>query len=231
MKIQGLTQLGTRFPGIAKLTSAVITAALLTGCLGSESPPGGGGLAAGNPDNAAPQISGAPQKVAVMSDAYAFRPSASDDDGDPLTFSIRNKPSWASFDTATGKLDGIPQFGDVGNYDGIEISVSDGIATASLAPFSIAVSQDALGAVTLEWLPPQANTDGSNASDLAGYVIYWGTEPGSYDEQVKIENVGLTAYVVDGLRPATYYFTATAFNAAGIESDFSNEVERSVVIN
>ena len=224
-------KLGTRFPGTTKLTSAVIATALLSGCLGSESPPGGGGLAAGSPDNAAPRISGAPQKVAVMSDAYAFRPSASDGDGDPLTFRIRNKPSWASFDTATGQLDGIPQFGDVGNYDGIEISVSDGTATASLAPFSIAVSQDALGSVTLEWLPPQANTDGSYASDLAGYVIYWGTEPGSYDQEVTIGNVGLTAYVVDGLRPATYYFTATAFNSAGIESDFSNEVERSVVVN
>lgn len=166
-----------------------------------------------------------------MSDAYAFRPGASDDDGDALTFRIRNKPSWASFDTATGQLEGVPQFGDIGSYDGIEISVSDGAATASLAPFSIAVSQDALGSVTLEWLPPQANTDGSTASDLAGYVIYWGTEPDSYDQEVMIDNVGLTAYVVDGLRPATYYFTATAFNTAGIESDFSNEVERSVVIN
>ena len=222
MKIQGPTQLGTRFPGIAKLISAVITAALLTGCLGSESPPGGGGLAAGNPDNAAPQISGAPPRVAVMSDAYAFRPSASDGDGDPLTFSIRNKPSWASFDTATGKLDGIPQFGDVGNYDGIEISVSDGIATASLAPFSIAVSQDALGAVTLEWLPPQANTDGSNASDLAGYVIYWGTEPGSYTRSVSVNNPGLTSYVVENLAPGTYEFVATSYNASGVESAYSN---------
>lgn len=166
-----------------------------------------------------------------MSDAYAFRPAASDDDGDALTFSIRNLPSWASFDAATGRLEGIPQFGDVGTYDGIEISVSDGTATASLEPFSIAVSRDVIGSVTLEWLPPQANTDGSSASDLAGYVIYWGTDPGSYDQQVTIENVGLTAYVVDGLRPATYYFTATAFNTAGIESDYSNEVERSVVFN
>ncbi|HSN52191.1 MAG TPA: putative Ig domain-containing protein [Woeseiaceae bacterium] len=207
-------------------------AAVLTGCLGSEAPPGGGGLAAGTDGgNTAPQISGSPQRVAVMSDSYLFRPSASDADGDALTFSIRNKPAWASFDAATGRLEGVPQFGDTGTYEGIEVSVSDGAATASLPRFSIAVSRDALGAVTLEWLPPQSNTDGSYASDLAGYVIYWGTEPGAYDQQVRIDTVGLTAYVVDSLRPATYYFTATAFNAAGIESDFSNEVMRSVVIN
>jgi hypothetical protein len=226
MKIQGLRKQAT-----AKRISIFITAALLSGCLGSESPPGGGGLAAGAGDNTAPQITGSPQLVAVMSDTYAFMPSATDGDGDALTFSIRNKPSWASFDTLTGQLEGMPQFGDMGTYEGIEISVSDGIATAKLAPFSIAVSLDGVGAVTLEWMPPQSNTDGSYASDLQGYMIYWGTEPGFYDQQVRIDNVGLTAYVVDGLRPATYYFTATAFNAAGIESDYSNEVMRSVVVN
>lgn len=230
MKIQGPSKTGTRLPSNRLTTTILLTAALLTGCLESASPPGGG-LAAGIGDNKAPQISGSPQKVAIMNDAYAFRPSAADDDGDTLTFSIRNKPAWASFDAVTGKLEGIPQFGDVATYEGIEISVSDGATVASLPVFSIAVSLDALGAVTLEWMPPQSNTDGTSASDLAGYVIYWGTDPGAYDQQVRIDNVGLTAYVVDGLRPATYYFTATAFNTAGIESDFSNEVERSVVVN
>jgi hypothetical protein len=166
-----------------------------------------------------------------MSDPYTFTPTASDDDGDSLTFSIRNRPAWANFDAATGHLEGTPQFGDVGAYDDIVISVSDGRATASLPAFSIEVSQDALGSVTLEWTPPQANTDGSYAGDLAGYVIYWGTEPGNYDQQVRVDNVGLTAYVVDSLHPATYYFAATAFNSSGVESDYSNEVARSVVVN
>ena len=166
-----------------------------------------------------------------MSDRYSFAPGSSDADGDPLTFSIRNKPAWAAFDAATGRLEGIPQFGDAGTYDSIVISVSDGQATASLPAFSIEVSQDALGSVTLEWAPPQTNTDGSYAGDLAGYVIYWGTESGNYDQQVRIENVGLTAYVIDNLDPATYYFAATAFNSSGVESGYSNEVERSVVVN
>jgi hypothetical protein len=153
-----------------------------------------------------PEISGNPKPVAIMSDAYAFTPSAFDSDGDALSFSIRNRPLWATFDTATGRLDGIPQFGDVGTYADIVISVSDGNATASLPAFSVVVSQDGLGSVTLEWVPPQSNTD-------------------------RVDNVGLTAYVVDGLKPAGYFFTATAFNSAGVESDYSNEVARVVVIN
>ena len=226
MKIQGLRKQVT-----ATRISILISAALLSGCLETASPPGGGGLAADAGDNTAPQISGKPELVAVMSNTYGFTPSASDGDGDSLTFNIRNKPHWLSFDATTGRLEGIPQFGDLGTYDGIEISVSDGIATSKLAPFSIAVSRDALGAVTLEWMPPQSNTDGSSATDLQGYVIYWGTEPGAYDQQVRIDNVGLTAYVVDGLWPDTYYFTATAFNSSGIESEYSNEVMRPVVVN
>ena len=206
-------------------------AALLGGCLASEEPAGGGGLGVAPVSNTAPQIGGDPQHVAVMSEAYTFAPSSSDDDGDALAFSILNKPTWAAFDAATGRLEGTPQFGDVGTYDNIVISVSDGRAAASLPAFSIAVSRDELGAVTLEWLPPQSNTDGSHAVDLAGYVIYWGTESGNYEQQLRIENVGLTAYVLDSLRPATYYFVATAFNSAGTESEFSNEVVRSVVVN
>jgi hypothetical protein len=216
---------------LRKLAGILVTATLLTGCLESASPAGGGGIAAGQSDNRAPTISGDPQYVAVMSDRYSFAPGSSDADGDPLTFSIRNKPAWAAFDAATGRLEGIPQFGDAGTYDSIVISVSDGQATASLPAFSIEVSQDALGSVTLEWAPPQTNTDGSYAGDLAGYVIYWGTESGNYDQQVRIENVGLTAYVIDNLDPATYYFAATAFNSSGVESGYSNEVERSVVVN
>ena len=48
---------------------------------------------------------------------------------------------------------------------------------------------------------------------------------------MRIDNVGLTAFVVDNLYPATYYFAVTAFNTAGLESDYSNEVERLVVVN
>ena len=216
---------------LRKLAGILGTATLLAGCLESASPAGGGGIAAGQGDNRAPRISGDPQYVAVMSEAYSFLPGSSDADGDPLSFSIRNKPAWAAFDAVTGGLEGTPQFGDVGTYEDIVISASDGRATASLPPFSIAVSRDELSSVTLEWMPPQSNTDGSYADDLAGYVIYWGMEPGNYDEQVRIENAGLTAYVVDGLRPATYFFAATVFNSSGVESGYSNEIERSVVVN
>ena len=115
----------------------LFAAALLTGCLEGIPSPGGGGLGVQASDNSAPQISGNPQYVAVEGDQYVFTPSSSDADGDPLTFTIRNKPAWAEFDAATGQLQGIPQFGDARNYDNIVITASDGRATASLPAMAI----------------------------------------------------------------------------------------------
>ena len=54
--------------------------------------------------NRAPVMSGAPATTVDVGSAYSFRPTASDPDGNALTFSIANKPSWASFNTSTGTL-------------------------------------------------------------------------------------------------------------------------------
>ena len=104
MRTQGPRAHGRRTHGIRQPVSSLLAAVLLTGCLASESPPGGGGLGVPGSANTAPQISGDPQFVAVMSEAYLFTPSASDAEGDALTFTVRNKPAWSAFDAATGRL-------------------------------------------------------------------------------------------------------------------------------
>ena len=55
---------------------------------------------------------------------------SSDPDGDALSFTVENKPSWAEFDLGTGRLWGQPSLGDVGDYERIRITVSDGNASA-----------------------------------------------------------------------------------------------------
>jgi hypothetical protein len=90
-------------------------------------------------NNRSPVIDGTPDGSAMATTSYSFTPVASDPDGDPLTFSIANKPNWASFSPSTGELSGTPTEGQVGNNADIIISVSDGIGSTSLAPFSINV--------------------------------------------------------------------------------------------
>jgi len=86
----------------------------------------------------------------------------------------------------------------------------------------------AVGAVTLSWYPPTQNLDGSPLLDLAGYHIYVGTNSNSYETTIRLDNPGLTTYVIESLSAGTYYFAATAFNAAGVESRFSGEVIASI---
>ncbi|MCF6258004.1 MAG: putative Ig domain-containing protein [Gammaproteobacteria bacterium] len=94
----------------------------------------------GDSSNQPPTISGTPTTTVNEGNFYHFAPMAADSDsGDTLTFSINNKPAWASFDNQTGILSGTPGLSDAGDYDNITISVSDGTATAELAAFMISV--------------------------------------------------------------------------------------------
>ena len=73
----------------------------------------------------------------AVGQAYSFTPTAADPDGQTLAFGIANKPAWATFNAANGRLSGTPTA--AATHSNIVISVSDGAATATLAAFSIAV--------------------------------------------------------------------------------------------
>jgi hypothetical protein len=178
--------------------------------------------------NTAPTISGTPAQNINYGEMYEFLPSASDADGDELTFSVSNKPGWASFDVSTGRLSGRPSQANVGDYSNIVISVSDATSSDSLPAYTLSVVQTALGSVELSWKPPTQNSDGSPLMDLAGYKIYYRRNPGSYDQEISINNPSVTTYIVEQLNPATYYFAATSINSSGVESAYSAEIERMV---
>ncbi len=72
--------------------------------------------------------------------------------------------------------------------------------------------------VKLAWDP---NTE----ADLAGYRVYWGASSRFYTNVPPVSPVSpAPLFTVTGLAPGTWYFAVTAFNAAGQESDYSNEV-------
>ena len=92
-----------------------------------------------NSVNDIPTITGVPSSTVHENSPYSFMPTATDNDDDNLSFSIENQPQWLAFDTATGQLVGVPSNADVGSYTDITLTVSDGIATQSLAPFTLTV--------------------------------------------------------------------------------------------
>lgn len=226
-----MSQSGHRFILWVRVVSASV---LLAGCFESGSSGGsgdtGGGASPPAPTqtNRAPVISGTPPTAVLAGESYSFRPTATDPDGDTLTFSVQNPPAWASFDASTGRLSGRPSEADVGSYSNVRITVSDGRATASLSEFAIAVNQIATGSVTLAWSPPTTNADGTAITNLAGYRIYYGTSSTNLDQVVTLNNAGTTRYVIENLSPATYYFSMTSFNTLSVESARSDTVSRTV---
>lgn len=209
--------------------ATIISGSLLGGCLSKDDADVAESVRSDtSAQNNPPTISGNPRAAATTDSSYSFTPTASDPDGDDLTFSVTNLPSWTRFDTSTGEVSGQPSLADVGVFPNIVISVSDGIYSASLPGYSITVSQTALGSLTLSWTPPTTNTDGTTLTDLSGYRIYYGNSQGNYPNQISIDTPGIASYVVENLVPDTYYFVATSLNSLGVESSYSNVAIKTV---
>jgi hypothetical protein len=79
--------------------------------------------------------------------------------------------------------------------------------------FSLVVAQ--AGQVTLAW--------NASSGPVAGYFVYYGIASGNY---FSVEDVGnSTTYTIANLtNSATYYFAVRAYDSAGNQSGFSNEV-------
>ena len=180
-------------------------------------------VAASNP----PVITGSPVVSAQAGQPYSFRPDATDPDGNPLNFLIQNKPDWATFEPSTGTLYGTPADANVGNYNSVLISVSDGTATSSLPAFTITVALPVTRTATLNWTPPTQNMDGSPITNLAGYKVMYGSSPGQYSQSLSVPVPTMTSVAIEALEAGrTWYFTVKAVNTSRVESDFSNEVSK-----
>lgn len=179
--------------------------------------------------NSLPSISGAPATSVTVGQAYSFIPRASDPDGQSLTFSIVNRPSWAQFDTSTGRLSGTPTAANVGSTSGIVISVTDTKDTVSLPAFSLAVVNPVpQGSATLSWSPPTSNVDGTPVTNLAGYRVKYGQLASNLSETLSVPSPGITSVVIENLSAGTWYFAVSAYTTANIESDLSNLAQKAL---
>jgi len=190
-----------------------------------------GGSGTTDPVNTAPVIGGTPADSVMVNDSYVFKPTATDADGDALTFSITNKPAWASFSKTSGRLSGTPAAGDAGTYGIIVISATDGIDTVSLPAFSIRVDAAPAaqaGSFTLNWAAPATRTDGTPLSlaDIDGYRIYYGDSAGSYPNSVNIADGTAQTATVTGVPAGTHYVVMTTYDVGGRESGYSPEISK-----
>jgi sugar lactone lactonase YvrE len=188
--------------------------------VGSKTIYAGGNPAFANPDSHLykgtiyPTVSGTPAAVITAGNAYSFVPTADD----VTRFSISGAPSWASFNSSTGALTGTPAASDVGSYQGIVISATDGDETASLPPFTITVKAvpTAPGAPTsVTAVPGDRQALVSYAASDGGSPITSVTitaSPGNRTFQGGTANPLAVTGLINGV---SYTFTVTATNSLG----------------
>ncbi len=104
---------------------------------------------------------------------------------------------------------------------GIRCSSDDGSTAVASANVSV------LGITTLVWSPPEANSDGSEILPLSGYRVYYGEQSRDYDAIESVDGAATTQYSLK-LPQGSYYFALTAVSESGLESGFSNEVQRTI---
>jgi hypothetical protein len=176
------------------------------------------------PTSSLPTISGHPSTSINVGSAYLFTPTVTNPNGDPLAFSIQNKPVWVTFNTASGAPTGTPGAADAGTYANIVISVTTGTMKASLPPFTLTVQQISNGTVTVDWGPPTENTDGTVLTNLAGYRVHYGMTATNLTESVDLPNAGLSSYVVSNLSSGTWFFGVSAYTTTGAESSVTGPI-------
>jgi hypothetical protein len=181
--------------------------------------------------NRAPTISMGDVGEARVGAAYTALPSASDPDGDTLSYSAENLPPWASLDPGTGRVSGTPQAGDEGAYEFITIAAADASHRAVTSPFSItvvAVASGATGTASLRWQEPGSKLDGSPLDDLAGYRILYGRNSDDLDQSVLVMNPHTTSFDIESLDAGVWYFAVIAVNVNGLEGPPTTPAMKSI---
>jgi hypothetical protein len=148
-----------------------------------------------------------------------------------LTWSVADNANWlalapTSGTTTTGTSPVTLSVNTAGLLAGsftatINVTASGATNTPQTIPVTLTLSAPATSSAILTWTA-------STSSDVAGYKVYRATASGVYGAPIAtLGNV--TGYTTTGLTVGTtYFFVITAYDQAGNESVFSNEVSKSI---
>lgn len=85
------------------------------------------------------------------------------------------------------------------------------------------------GTMTVGWLAPEADGDGSALSDLANFKVYLGLSSGVYTQDSGLLSSSATSYQFTGLGSATWFARVVAVDSGGNESYLSDiEVSKTI---
>jgi hypothetical protein len=100
--------------------------------------------------------------------------------------------------------------------------------TSTANPGKGGPSKTTTATMTVTWIAPTLNDDGSPLTDLKGYVVLLGAQSGVYDRSIPVSDPKALQYSVEGLSAGQYYVAVKAVNLDGVESIVSTETSRLV---
>lgn len=137
--------------------------------------------------------------------------------------------------SGTSAVTSAPSSGGTAMVTSTTTSSFDGATTSTSTSSGIPGSPPPSGStgsttksVTLSWVAPTLNTDGTILNDLAGYTIDYGTSATAMTQRVTVTGATSTRYTIASLAPGTYYFSVTAYSSAGTQSTPSPTVSKTI---
>lgn len=142
------------------------------------------------------------------------------------TWSVSDGASWLSLSPTSGSNNGtittsVNTATATLGINEADITVKSGGITTTVK-VTLRLDPSSSSSVTLTW---NANVE----SDLAGYRVYRATSSGTYGAPIATIQGNTPGYIATGLQfGTTYFFVVTAYDIAGNESAYSNEVSKSI---
>lgn len=164
------------------------------------------------PPNTPPTLAKITNQAVNENSLYSYQVSASDSDGDTLTYSLVSAPSWISINPSTGLISGTsPSVSSDKNYQ-VEVGVSDGVNPQVTTGYVLTVKNVPLPP-TPDTIPPAIILNSPSNNILTNHSAV--TFSGRVSDNVAVANV---SYLINGAIKGTdssgknnsnYLFTAT----------------------
>ena len=90
------------------------------------------------------------------------------------------------------------------------------------------MGQGLTGSATLTWTPVTQTTAGDILTDLAGYIVFYGSSPDALTTTVTVADPNQTSYLVSPLSSGTWYFAVAAFTSDGVQGEMSNVASKTI---
>jgi hypothetical protein len=109
-------------------------------------------------------------------------------------------------------------------------SEPSGSITPAVSTFCGNTDVEAAADISIAWDTPFEYSDDSplDFSDIDGYRIYFGNESKRYNNIIRISDPAITSCSIPVESSDTYYISMTVVTKDGLESDYSNEIIRTI---